>query len=713
MVRLYSDLNDLCAVSVLSLLYLSCLRGSWRDVFILYFFMSSRRKFAGGAPVLAALPALVLAAFSHAQTQNDSSTLASSVTDKPLPQVVVTGTRYEEEVQVIPAHVITISRDQIATSNVSTVNEAIMRFGGIASRVSLSGGNELTADPMGFGDAAGANFMVLVDGVPMREGDASEVRLSGIPIESVERVEIQKGSAAVLYGGGSTAGVVNIITRASAPGSGSGTTASAYMGVGSFSTYEARANARYTEAKMDLTLSAANRRSDGFRIHSGSESRDVYLAAKFATDSVRFGVNLRSETIDARTAGPISVAQFQANRHAAQADSVTFDTRSNTASNRLSAFAETEAAGVVWRLDASTRTRDFDFIAVYFGAPTTSIYDGTDHHVGISGIRSDKVAMGENRLVFGVERSDWRQKRSYPGSTLGDYSLKFNGIAYYIKDDFDIPSIATRFTAGYRYENSERSQLSLPAPGQLIAADYAQSAWEFGASHALTQNDSIYARESTSYRFANIDEFTTSYSGANLVSLLPQTSRDHELGWKHRFDDRGRIDLRVYQSDLDNEIIYDVVNYNNINLDATRRRGLDIDAGYQLSSRIFAGGSLAFRDARFTAGANSGKVVPLSAREIATLRGEYAFDKASKLGVLSQWVSGQFIAGDFGNQIRMPSYGITDVYYQRKIGKVDLSFKVQNLFDKSYYSYATLSGGSTAVYPDAGRSFWLSARVGF
>ncbi len=664
--------------------------------------------------MLAALPALVLAAFSHAQSQNDTSSQASSGADKPLPQVIVTGTRYEEDVQVVPAHVITINREQIATSNVSTVNEAIMRFGGIASRVSLSGGNELTADPMGFGDAAGANFMVLVDGVPMREGDATEVRLSGIPIESVERVEIQKGSAAVLYGGGSTAGVVNIITRASSPGGESGMYSSAYVGVGSFSTYEARANTRYTEGKLDVTLSAANRKSDGFRVHSGSESQDVYLAAKFATDDVRFGVNLRSETIEARTAGPITVAEFLANRRAAQADSVNNDARSNTASNRVSAFAETEAAGVVWRLDASARTRDLDFVAVYFGSPTTSIYDGNDNHIGLSGIRSDNVALGENRIVFGAERNEWRQKRSYPGSVLGDYSLKFGGNAYFIKDDFDMPSIATRFTAGYRHENSDRSQLALSAPGQLIAADYARSAWELGASHALSSRDSVYVRESTSYRFANIDEFTTAYDNLfNVIALLPQTSRDHEIGWKHRFDDRGRLDVRAYQSDLDNEIIYDVANYNNINLDPTRRRGVDVDGSYQLSKKIFVGGSLAIRDARFAAGANQGKQVPLSAREVATLRGEYAFDMIRKLGVLTQWVSGQFIAGDFGNQTRMPSYGVTDLYYQHKIGKVDLSFKVLNLFDKAYYSYATLSGGSTAVYPDAGRSFWVSARVGF
>ncbi len=658
---------------------------------------------------------MLLAAFAHAQSQNDSlaATQAAPASDKSLPRVTVTATRYEQDVQVVPAHVITISREQIANSNVSTVNEAVMRFGGVASRVSLNGGNEMTADPMGFGDAAGSNFMVLVDGIPMREGDATEVRLSGIPIESVERIEIQKGSAAVLYGGGSTAGVVNIITRASSLSGDGKSSSSAYLGAGSFSTYEARANTRYTEGAMDLSLSASHRRSDGYRIHSGNESSNVSLAAKFATQAVRFGVNLRSETIDTRSAGSISVAEFLANRRAAQASSVANDTGSEVTQHRLSGFAETEAAGVLWRMDASVRHRDLDSLSVLGPFVVKSIYGGTDYHVGVSGVRSDDVTLGKNRLVFGVERNEWVQDRSYPGSFLGDYSLKFKGNSYFIKDDLDVAAIATRFTAGYRHETNDRSQLSHNT-SELISANYSRSAWELGASHALTANDAIYARESTSYRFANIDEFTTAYdNNFNVIALLPQTSRDHEIGWKHRFDDRGRVDVRLYQSDLTNEIIYDVVNFNNINLQPTRRRGVDIDGGYQFSPKVFVGGSLAFRDARFVEGDNQGRQVPLSAREVATLRGEYTFDASRKFGVITQWVASQYIAGSFDNQVRMPAYGVTDAYYLRRIGKVELSFRLKNLFDKAYYSYATLSNGSTAVYPDAGRSFWVSARVSF
>jgi len=42
--------------------------------------------------------------------------------------------------------------------------------------------------------------------------------LNGIALESIERIEILRGSGAVLYGGGATGGTINIVTRRAQPG---------------------------------------------------------------------------------------------------------------------------------------------------------------------------------------------------------------------------------------------------------------------------------------------------------------------------------------------------------------------------------------------------------------------------------------------------------------------------------------------------------------
>lgn len=684
--------------------------------------MFNRPFTCGGAPVLAALPALLCSAFASAQS-TDSSNAAQL-----LPQVVVTANRYEQDRQAIPGYVTVITREQMASANVNTINEAVTRLGGIATRTSLTGGNELTIDPLGFGDTAGSNTVILIDGMPVREGDMTEVRLSGIPVESVERIEIQRSSGSVLYGGGSTAGVINIITRASARDAGAASSASVYAGVGSFSTREYRVNGRYVKDGLDLSLAATERDSDGFRRHSASNDRGLLLTAKYTASFARFGMSIATETNTAKTPGPLTIDEFRIDRRMAQAASVANNTRSDIESTRVAAFAETELAGVQWRVDASTRKRDFDAVAVLGGYPVPLQYRGDDQFVGFSGKRVDELAIGRNRLVFGVEHGDWQQTRRYPGSWLGNYQLDFTSTSYFVKNDLDISSLGIRVTAGYRTEKNERSQRSVKS-GDRIDNRYTKSAWELGVSKELDADNSIYARIATSYRFANIDEFATSYTpDYALVPLRPQTSTDQEIGWKHLFGPRGRLDVRAYRSELDNEIAYNnyvgldswgYVQGSNINLAPTRRQGIDLDASYQLTSRWLLAASLAVRDARFRSGEFDGKRVPMSAREIVSLRTEYAVDSRQKIGAMARWTSGQFVAMDFNNESRMPSYAVADLYYLYKLGQFDLSVKALNVFDKNYYSYATRTWDAsssfqyTAVFPDAGRSLWFSARYRF
>lgn len=703
----------------------SCSRfacGEAGEAIITVYPMSNSLFPCGRTPVLAVLPALLSSAFAAAQTTEPSTEIPL------LPQVVVTANRYEQDVKSIPAQVTVITREQMEAANVSTINEAIARLGGIATRTSLTGGNELTIDPLGFGDTAGSNTVILIDGVPIREGDMSEVRLSGLPVESVERIEVQRSSGSVLYGGGATAGVINIITRASGNDPKAVTSGSVYAGAGSFSTTEFRANARYVKDGLDLSLAATNRDSDGFRRHSGSNDKGLLVTAKYAASFARFGISFSSESNTAQTPGSLTLTEYRTDPRMAQPASVANNTRSDIETSRFAAFAETELAGVQWRVDASTRQRDLDAVAVMGGFPVPLQYRGDDQFISLSGQRLDDVAIGRNRLVFGVEHGDWSQRRNYPGSTLGSYQLDFTSTSHFIKDDLDITSLGVRVTAGYRSERNERSQLGLKF-GDQIDNRYTRSAWELGVSKELDSDNHVYARIATSYRFANIDEFTTSYSPDYAVlPLRPQTSQDQEIGWKHQFGSRGRFDLRIYRSELENEIAYNnyvgldsfgYVQGSNVNLSPTRRQGIDADVSYQLTSRWLVASSLSIRDARFRSGEFEGKRVPMSAREIISLRSEYAVDSRQKVGAMARWVSSQYVAMDFNNQSRMPSYAVADLYYQYKAGKFDLSVKALNIFDKTYYSYATRTWDPTssfqytAVFPDAGRSLWFSARYRF
>ena len=221
-----------------------------------------------------------------------------------LDQVVVTASRYSEDAQAVPSSLVVISQQDIRLSGSSTVNEAIARLSGIVARPSLYGGNEISLDLGGFGDAAASNLVVVVDGVPYKQGDSSEVRLSSLSIDQIEQIEIQRGSSTVLYGEGAIGGVINIITKANARPYPSGQFASVSVGVGSNHTQEERASATYVKDGLVMNYAGLNRSSNGFRQQSNNTDRNNNLSMQYKGAVGRMGLYMPAASARSGSAPP-------------------------------------------------------------------------------------------------------------------------------------------------------------------------------------------------------------------------------------------------------------------------------------------------------------------------------------------------------------------------------------------------------------------------
>lgn len=126
-----------------------------------------------------------------------------------IPGLVVTAGKRPESLENVSASVDVLSDTAVARHAVNTVDEAVNRAPGVQflnGQINIRGSS-------GFVQGLGARVLLLVDGVPMNEGDRGGIDWDLVPVDDVERIEVVKGAGSSLYGSAALGGVVNVITR--------------------------------------------------------------------------------------------------------------------------------------------------------------------------------------------------------------------------------------------------------------------------------------------------------------------------------------------------------------------------------------------------------------------------------------------------------------------------------------------------------------------
>lgn len=625
--------------------------------------------------------------------------LAQSAT---LPAVRVTATRFLEDPDALPFGVSVVTAQDIQRVGAATVNEALMKVLGIPGRLDFYGGGDYGLDLRGFGSGAGSNQVIVIDGVRLNEGDGSSTRLAGIPIESIERIEVIRGSSAVLYGEGATAGVIVITTK---PGHGAADrrTGQAYMAIGSDALAEARASASLASGGFSLDVAANRRASDGHRDNFRSNTEGSSLNGQWRNDWLRVGLRHAQDKLDTGLPGALSLAQFNAN----PGQTNNPDDHARIEGERGAVYGEATLGDWQFALDAGARRKGLRSVMVFGGLPSAYDYD-IDARSRNARVRHSAMLGGlRNTAVVGVDDLDWTREVHTYGS-----SARQDSRAVYAKDDLVFP-FGLHLSAGLRQERAKKTSSTLAG----TPVDERFNAWEFGVVQRLSAQGSVYARLARSFRFPNADEYTYESPGAH---LKPQTSRDLDLGVRWSWQ-AGKGELRYYRNALRDEIGFDPDAAGpfgfpgaNVNFaDPTRRQGLELDLSHRLAGDWHLRAHAAWREARFAGGAHDGKDIALSPRGALSLGADWQVRSGHTLGGMVSAVSSQH--PDFANACRMPSYTTVDLRYAFKADAVELALGVANLADRKYYTlaYACASGQPTSVYPEAGRGLVASARVSF
>lgn len=648
-------------------------------------------KFPSSRPAaLCGVAALSLSSLPSLAPAQEVYALASETPAQP---VVVTATRFPEDADRLPFGVSVITAEELRRSGASTVNEALMRLLGLPGRLDLYGGGEYSLDLRGFGITADNNQVVVVDGLRLSEGDTSGTRLADIPIETVERIEVLRGNAAVLYGEGATGGAIVVTTRAGAQRTGGQVRATA----GSRGLRELRGNVTAAWDQFSLNAAAQRREADNFRDNARTEGQAGSLAGQWRQGSTRLGARLSADKLDARLPGELTAEQYAANPW----QTLKPNDWGRIRNQRHGLFAETQLGGWSLGLDAGWRQKQLRSVSTFFG--TASPYD-YDVDADSQSLRArTELALGGLRhaLVLGVERNAWT--RDVFGALASHATQRSVGV--YAKDDVEFGR-DTRLSAGVRSEKIDKRLTSAAAPQTL---EDRLPAWDLGLTQGLGGGWTAYGRVGRSFRLANADEYGFTNPA---VPLRPQVSRDIELGtrWTHA---RGRVETRLYRSALRDEIGLDPASYRNVNFDRTRRQGVEIEARQALGKAVDLRVNAAWRRAEFTSGPNSGNALALVPKAALALNLDWTPLAQHRVNVGTQWVS--MSHPDFAGQCRIPGYATLHARYAYQWNDVELALAATNLTDRRFYTQAfdCANGVTGSIYPEPGRAVTASVAVRF
>lgn len=624
-----------------------------------------------------------------------SSFSQTPVAEPTIKETLVTATRFADTASDLPFGVSVISSDEIRRSGAGTVNEAIMKLLGVPGRLDFYGGGDYALDLRGFGTTAASNQVVIIDGIKMNEADSGATRLAGIPIDSVERIEVIRGSGAVLYGEGATGGVIVITTKAGR-GIARKSSAEIYTAAGSLGLSEARASGTIASGGFSVDLAANKRQADNHRDNFKSDVDGGSVTGQWSNEWLRLGARHARDELQTGLPGSLSAAQYAVNPQQAS----TPQDSANIKNSRQGVFAEAMLGEWQLAMDAGNRTKSLVSYSVWGKYQ----YDIEANTLSWRAKNDQKSGANSNSLVFGLDQGDWT--RSVAGTPVAVSKQKNQGL--YLKDDF-IFAGGTRLSAGWRTDDIQKD-----ISGVVARLDRRPEAWELGLLHPVATGVSLYGRVGQSYRLANVDEFGYTKPG---VLLSPQTSRDTELGTRLS---RGaaKLDIRWYQSDLTDEIAYDGNATGpglgaNVNLDPTRRQGLELEGRYALNSAVNLRLNAAVRQARFVSGAYAGNHVPLVPARTLALRADWSPALGHRVDGGLNWVSSQ--NPDFSNLCTMPAYTTMDLRYGYQFRNAEFALGFNNLGDSKYYTQAfgCTAGVTTSIYPEAGRTVTASVRVRF
>lgn len=534
--------------------------------------------------------------------------------------IEVTATRIAEDPLTVPASVTVIDGDELRARNATDLQSALALTAG----VSIAPGGETgpaSAVPEMWGLREFDAFLLVVDGVPW--GGAFNPDLPTLDLTDVDRIEVLRGSAPVMYGATSFVGVIHVIHRApGSPGIGR-------VSAGSYGSASVAASVPLSQGQGVQQSIIANADRRGFRDDDTGFDRfhALYRASTaLSGGTLRFDTDLTALRQDPNSPHPRIGTSLTTD--------VPIDANHNPAGahidqNRFHVVGgwDSKLAGSPWTTTLALSHSSFDIVRGFL-ADISSVdpnafgfsqnRDVTDAYFDTHIARTISPAL---RLVAGF---DHLLGSAHAESATFHYSAPLTGgrgeagsevpaeeFVMHNRRNFSGVYASTEWTAspklridgGVRLNHtSERRQTDGPDGPQLQSRSNTRLSGSVGADYTLFARGkdalALFADYRNTFKPAAIDFGPE----AEVTILKPETASSYEAGAKGRLDD-GRLtwSTSLFQMDFRNLVIAATVNGSPVlqNAGKERFKGGEAELGYEWAPSLRTQFSYSYHDARF------------------------------------------------------------------------------------------------------------------
>ncbi|WP_162299766.1 TonB-dependent receptor [Marinospirillum perlucidum] len=610
-------------------------------------------------------PVLTAAALGVFLVTPSTSLLADTSRLDPL---VVTASRTELLDTEVPYAAEIYSWQEIERSGATSLYDFLDRHTSVTVMPAFGNPFAQKLDMRGYGIGDGyQNIVVTFDGRRMNNVDMVPQFLGSVPLSSIERIEIVKGSGSVAQGDGATAGIVNIVTRQQDG-------ANLSVAGGSHGLMASNVSAGLVRDYFSLNVLAENYRHDGFREEDANGDKDQADADNlqaqlkiFPIDEVELWFGKSRSWIETTYGKSLTLAEYR--NDPAQSAGKTYN------GQVLESHVTSVGGSVNMDYGLSLTVDHFieDKSSVYSsGWGSEYDYQSTDLAI--------KYQQSGLDLVLGWQAFEGVREGSN-NETSKDNAGLYLQAQYRWLDTF--------FAAGFRQEKVDYEYR--PQSGQTLNADHTLTAWDLGVNHRLSSALTVFSNLNQSFQAPDIDRFFSSGSFNSFID--PAKVRTFNAGFNY-VSDINELKITAFYSDLENEIYY----YNsgdwstsiNTNIDSSSKYGLEMEDQLQLTEQL--SGNLNYAWVRAVideenkgGGAYNNKNLPGVSEHSISMALDYAINDRSELSLIQIWRSETWAANDFANSFdqKQQAYRMTNLGYRHRFDQMELFVQIDNLFDQS------------------------------